>query len=63
VHYHIRWSNSKLDWQAFRTRLEADTEAKALVRPNESYSIEEFDGNCERCGPLNAAGGLPEEAS
>jgi len=50
IHYHIRWSSSKLDWEAFRTRQEAETEAKQLVRPGESYTIEQLDGNCPRCG-------------
>jgi hypothetical protein len=49
-HFHIRWSDSKLDWQAFSTQQEAETEAKQLMRPSEKYTVEEFDGNCPRCG-------------
>ena len=49
VHYHIRCSESKLDWEAFRTQQEAETEARQFVRPGESYTIENFDGNCPRC--------------
>lgn len=49
-HYHIRWSASKLDWEAFGTQQEAETAAKQLVRPGENYTIEQFDGDCPRCG-------------
>jgi hypothetical protein len=52
-HYHIRWANSKIDWQAFQTRDEAVAEAERLKRVNESYDIEERDDNCERCQKLN----------
>jgi hypothetical protein len=48
-HYHIRWANSKVDWQAFRTEDEAVAEAERLKRLDENYNIEECDGNCERC--------------
>jgi|KBSMisStandDraft_5_1062788.scaffolds.fasta_scaffold1985135_1 hypothetical protein len=49
IHYHIRWADSKIDWQVFQTKDEAVAEAEHLKRPNESYHIEERDGNCERC--------------
>jgi hypothetical protein len=48
-HYHIRWDNSKVDWQAFRTKDEAVADAERLKRLDENYNIEERDGNCERC--------------
>ena len=49
-HYHIRWSTGwLLDWQAFGTREQAEAAAAELVRPNESYAIEEITGNCEPC--------------
>ena len=48
-HYHIRWADSKLDWQTFQTVEEAHTEAERLKRPDEKYVIEERDGDCERC--------------
>ena len=48
-HYHIRWSNSNVDWQAFRTKDEAVAEAERLKRLDENYNIEERDVNCERC--------------
>jgi hypothetical protein len=43
-HYHIRWSTSKLDWEAFSTRAEAENAATQLMRPQENYSIEQADG-------------------
>jgi hypothetical protein len=49
THYHIRWADSKIDWQAFRTKDEAVAEAERLKRLEEDYNIEECDGNCERC--------------
>lgn len=48
-HYHIRWADSKIDWQAFQTKDEAVAEAERLKRLNENYSIEESNGDCERC--------------
>jgi hypothetical protein len=49
-HYHIRWSgNVPLDWECFRTPAEADASAKQLVRPGETYTIEEHDETCSRC--------------
>jgi hypothetical protein len=41
-----------LDWEAFRTQEEAETSAKQLMRPHESYNIEQFDGDCPRCGEI-----------
>jgi hypothetical protein len=56
-HYHIRWSNSKLDWEAFLTSDEAQAQAEQLVRLGETYVIEEVDGDCPRCSSLpNFAG-------
>ena len=48
-HYHIRWADSKIDWQAFQTKEEAVAEAERLKRLNETYTIEERNGDCERC--------------
>ena len=52
THFHIRWSDSKLDWEAFQTREEATARAKELVRRGETYVIEEVDGTCPRCKSL-----------
>jgi hypothetical protein len=49
VHYHIRWSDSKLDWQAFSASQEAQIEAERLARFEETYTIEKFGENCPRC--------------
>jgi len=52
VHYHIRWSNSQLDWEAFCTQVEAEASALDLVLPDESYIIQEFDETCSECSAL-----------
>jgi hypothetical protein len=52
IHFHIRWSNSKFDWEAFQNQTEADKAAKQLVRPGESFTIEQFDGECPQCQAL-----------
>jgi hypothetical protein len=62
-HYHIRWANSTVDWQAFRTKDEAVTEAERLKRLDENYDIEERDDNCERCLPLIPNTRIAETAS
>ena len=51
-HYHIRWAESEIDWQAFQTKNEAVAEAERLKRLEEDYKIEERDGNCDRCKRL-----------
>ena len=53
-HYHIRWPDFTLDWLAFPTEEEAKTQAKRIARPGESYTIEQYDANCERCKELKA---------
>jgi hypothetical protein len=49
IHYHIRWADEKIDWQAFQTTDEAVAEAERLKRLDEKYTIEERTGTCERC--------------
>jgi len=49
VHYHICWSDSKLDWQAFDTPEDARIEAEKLVLSGESYTIDSFANDCPRC--------------
>jgi hypothetical protein len=49
LHYHIRGSSASLYWQRFKTRAEADVRATQLMRPGETYSIEELDADCPRC--------------
>ena len=48
-HFHIRWSEGKLDWERFSLRAEAEASATQLVRLNETYAIEEFDDKCAQC--------------
>jgi hypothetical protein len=49
-HYHIRWSGKEaLDWESFPSHADAEACAKQLVRPNESYAIEEHGLGCPRC--------------
>jgi hypothetical protein len=43
MHYHIRWSDSKLDWKRFSTREEAAQAAKQLARPGERFTLEPAD--------------------
>jgi hypothetical protein len=55
-HYHIRWSNSTLDWEAFPTSEEAEAQAQQLVRLGESYIIEPAGGDCQRCSLPHLSG-------
>lgn len=48
-HYHIRWGNSKLDWEAFQTEEEAKAAAEQLKRPGETYAIEQCDSDYQSC--------------
>ena len=52
VHYHIHWlggGSDKLDWEAFSTKIEAERAASQLVRPDERFAIDQFDGDCPLC--------------
>ena len=54
IHFHIRWSStSELDYDCFASREEAGRSAEQLVRPNETYSVEEFDDSCEKCAAMS----------
>jgi hypothetical protein len=60
MHYHIRWSNTKLDWERFRTRQEAEQAARQLARPGETFALEQVhDGTCVQCLKLWASGRQP----
>ena len=43
MHYHIRWSGTKLDWERFSTRQEAERAARKLARPGERFTLEHVD--------------------
>jgi hypothetical protein len=49
VHYHIHWSNSKFDWQPFDTLESARIEAERLALRGETFTIDQFDGDCAHC--------------
>jgi len=50
MHYHIRWSDSTLDWKPFRTHEEAEEAATRLARPGETFTVERVsDKTCVRC--------------
>lgn len=49
IHYHIRWSDSSIDWKPFPTKEEATERAGQIKKPNESYIIVERNDDCERC--------------
>ena len=49
IHYHIRWSDSTLDWKPFPTKEEAAVLAERINKRNESFTVVERDGECERC--------------
>jgi hypothetical protein len=49
IHYHIRWSGSSLDWKSFSTKEEATILADRIKKRNESFTIVQRDGDCERC--------------
>lgn len=50
MHYHIRWSGSKLDWERFSTREEAERAAGQLARPGETFTLEHVDDEtCIQC--------------
>jgi hypothetical protein len=50
MHYHIRWSSGKLDWERYATRVEAEAGARKLMRQEQTYVVEEFSNTgCPRC--------------
>jgi len=54
THFHIRWASGALDWERFDTMLDAEASAQQLVRPGETYTLEEYPDDCSRCGALRA---------
>lgn len=57
AHYHIHWSDGKVDWERHATRADAERSARQLIRSDETYIIEKFAGPCEVCksGPYGRA--------
>jgi coenzyme F420-reducing hydrogenase beta subunit len=63
VHYHIRWTQIPLlDWESFKTRVEAEAGAKILARQGETYKIEEHGEGCQRCRDATKAKSTPGTA-
>jgi hypothetical protein len=56
IHYHIRWSNSSVDWKPFPKREDAIELAGQIRKPSESYMIVEGDSDCERCKAFKSGG-------
>jgi hypothetical protein len=47
THYHIHWiSSDRLDWECFKTYLEATLRALELAQPDEEFQIEEVITQC-----------------
>lgn len=58
THFHIRWLPSdSLDWERFNSREDAEVRARELASPGESYVLDEFGANCERCNAMASAAG------
>ena len=51
MHFHIRWSNGKIDWETFNSELDAIAAAE-LALPGETYVVEQFDADCPQCSQL-----------
>ena len=50
MHYHIRWSKTKLDWEPFGTREEAEQAARQLGLYGETFTVELVDDKtCMQC--------------
>jgi len=48
-HYHIRWGNSKVDWEAFQTEEQAKASAEKLKGPDETYTVDLCRSTCQMC--------------
>jgi hypothetical protein len=49
-HFHIHWLRSdKLDWERHDTRTDAEESASRLAQNGEEYSVEQFNGDCQKC--------------
>jgi hypothetical protein len=45
--FHIRWSDSRLDWECHPTKAEAEFAAQQLLRVGESFTIEKCQAGPE----------------
>jgi len=47
THYHIHWIESnRLDWECFKTYLDAAARALELARPDEAFQIAKITTQC-----------------
>ena len=55
IHYHIRWSDSVLDWKAFPTEEEATHLARQIKKPNETplWSVMKNANGARRLNPTH----------
>jgi hypothetical protein len=58
-HFHINWSTSGYDWERFKSQEDAHKAASLLVRPNETFTVEQFDGARPVCAKLKSLTGRP----
>ena len=54
MHYHINWSTSGFDWERFECYEAATKEASSMVRPDETFTIEQVDNDCIVCEKLKS---------
>jgi hypothetical protein len=55
MHYHIKWSGGRYDWERFRSFDEATKAAMLIVQPNETFIVQHFDDKCSVCEKLQSA--------
>ena len=53
-HYHINWFSVGFDWEAFKSQERARKAASLLVRPNETFTVEQFHDNCPVCEKIES---------
>jgi hypothetical protein len=53
-HYHIRWQGGggAVDWETWSTQAATKYSARQIVRPGETYVIEEFGEACMTCAAI-----------
>lgn len=50
MHYHIRWSDSQVDWERFNTPQEAEQAGRRLALRGETFTLEHVDDEtCMYC--------------
>jgi hypothetical protein len=49
THFHINWFSVGIDWELFKSQEDAHKAASLLVRPHETFTVEQFHDNCPVC--------------